>query len=130
MKAQVLRITAAMSGLSCESIALVLAVGLVLGTFPVFGCPTVFCLLAAVCLKVSLPALQLVNQLSSPLQLLLLLPLARAGSRILGSPAPIAAQFGSAALHAIAGWFCICVPLGFVLYIALMCVLRRRRPAR
>lgn len=125
-----LRWRVAMGGLSCERIALILAVGLVLGTFPVFGCPAVLCLLAAVCLKVSLPALQLVNQLSSPLQLLLLLPLARAGSRIFGSPVPGATQIGSAVLHAIAGWFCICVPLGFMLYITLMCVLRRRRPAR
>ena len=117
------QLAAVMRGLSAERIALILAVGLVLGTFPVFGLPTVLCLAAAVCLKVNLPALQLVNQLSSPLQWLLLFPLEHAGSRLFGP----ASKLSGAVLHAIAGWFCICVPLGFVLYLTLMCVLRRRR---
>ncbi len=117
------RLAAILHGLSAERIALIVAVGLVLGTFPVFGLPTVLCLAAAVCLKVNLPALQLVNQLSSPLQWLLLFPLEHAGSRLFGP----ASQLGSVMLHAIAGWFCICVPLGFVLYLTLMYVLRRRR---
>ena len=117
------KLAAACKGLSSERLALIVAVGLVLGTFPVFGLPTVLCLGAALCLKVSVPALQLVNQISSPLQWLLLFPLERAGSRFFGP----GSQLGSVVLHAIAGWFCICVPLGFVLYLTLMCVLRRRR---
>ncbi|SPE29576.1 conserved exported hypothetical protein [Candidatus Sulfopaludibacter sp. SbA3] len=125
------RFTASICGLTGEHVALILAVGLVLGTFPVYGCPTILCLMAAVYLRVNLPALQLVNQLTSPLQLALLLPLARAGSRIFGSPAagvaPAAWQLGSALLRAVGAWFCICVPLGFVLYLTLMCVLRLRR---
>jgi uncharacterized protein (DUF2062 family) len=131
MKRLLARLTAATAGLSCESVALILAVGLVLGTFPVYGCPTILCLLAAVCLKVSLPALQLVNQLTSPLQLVLLFPLARAGSRIFGSPAsgaaPAVSQMASAMMHAVGAWLCICVPLGFVIYGTLMFALRRRR---
>ena len=120
------RLALAVKGLSAERIALILAVGLVLGTFPVFGCPTVLCLAAAVFLKVNLPALQLVNQLSSPLQWLLLLPLERAGSRILAFPAVTTTHIGALAIHAVAGWFFICVPLGFVLYLTLMLLLRRR----
>lgn len=123
MRQSVRKLAAVTKGLSAERLALILAVGLVLGTFPVFGLPTVLCLGAALCLKVSVPALQLVNQISSPLQWLLLFPLERAGSRFLGP----ASHLGSMVLHAIAGWFCICVPLGFVLYLTLMCVLRRRR---
>ena len=116
------QLTTLLRGLSAERIALILAVGLVLGTFPVFGLPTVLCLGAAICLKMNLPALQLVNQLASPLQWLLLFPLEHAGSRLFGP----ASHLGSVVLHAVAGWFCICVPLGFVLYLTLMCVLRRR----
>ena len=123
MRQAVRKLAAATRGLSAEHVALILAVGLVLGTFPVFGLPTVLCLGAALCLKVSVPALQLVNQISSPLQWLLLFPLERAGACIFGS----GRQWGSVVLHAIAGWFCICVPLGFVLYLTLMYVLRRRR---
>ena len=122
-----------MQGLSGASIAIILAVGIVLGTFPVYGCPTVLCLLAALLFRLNAPALQLVNQLSSPLQLALLIPFARMGERILGAPsAPsngILSRFGELTLHAIAGWLCTSVPLGILLYFVVSCALRRRRTA-
>jgi uncharacterized protein (DUF2062 family) len=127
-------LAASVHGLSGDSMAIVLAVGLVLGTFPVYGCPTVLCLLAALVLRLNAPALQLVNQLSAPLQLALLIPFARLGERILGSPATasssLLSRFSELTLQAVAGWFCIAVPLGFLLYLALSYALRRRRPAR
>jgi uncharacterized protein (DUF2062 family) len=120
--------------LSGDSIAIILAVGLVLGTFPVYGCPTVFCLLAAVALRLNAPALQLVNQLLSPLQLALLIPFARLGERVIGSPATashsILSRFSEFTLQAVAGWLCISVPLGILLYFVVAQTLRRRRPAR
>ena len=134
MKAVASRLAASVHGLSGDSMAIVLAVGLVLGTFPVYGCPTVLCLLAALVLRLNAPALQLVNQLSAPLQLALLIPFARLGERILGSPATasssLLSRFSELTLQAVAGWFCIAVPLGFLLYLALSYALRRRRPAR
>ena len=133
MKAAALRLAASMQGLSGDSIAIILAIGLVLGTFPVYGCPTVLCLLAALVFRLNPPALQLVNQLSSPLQLALLIPFARMGENILGSPATspnsILSRFSELTLQAIAGWLCICVPLGILLYLVLSYVLRQRRPA-
>ena len=120
-----------MEGLSSEDVAQILVVGFVLGTFPVLGCPTIFCLVAALRLRLNVAALQLVNQLSSPLQVVLLLPLAHAGSRIFGSPvsasAPLVSRAGAGMLHAVEGWGCICLPLGFVLYSAVICALRRWR---
>jgi uncharacterized protein (DUF2062 family) len=134
LKAVASRLAASVHGLSGDSMAIVLAVGLVLGTFPVYGCPTVLCLLAALVLRLNAPALQLVNQLSAPLQLALLIPFARLGERILGSPATasssLLSRFSELTLQAVAGWFCIAVPLGFLLYLALSYALRRRRPAR
>jgi uncharacterized protein (DUF2062 family) len=107
-------------------------VGLVLGTFPVYGCPTVLCLLAALSLRLNAPALQLVNQLFSPVQLALLIPFARLGERILGTPAAasnsILSRFGELTLQAIAGWLCISVPLGILLYFVVSRTLRRCRP--
>ena len=133
MKAVASRLVASVHGLSGESMAIIFAVGFVLGTFPVYGCPTVLCLLAAVVLRLNAPALQLVNQLSSPLQLALLVPFARLGERILGSPATasnsILSRFSELTLQAIAGWLCISLPLGILVYIALSYALRRRRPA-
>jgi uncharacterized protein (DUF2062 family) len=122
-----------MQGLSGDSIAVVLAVGFVLGTFPVYGCPTVFCLVAALVFRLNAPALQVVNQLSSPLQLALLIPFVGMGERILGSPAArpdgILSRFSQLTLQAIAGWFLIAVPLGVLLYIIVSYGLRRLRPA-
>jgi uncharacterized protein (DUF2062 family) len=129
-----MRLAASLQSLPGDSIAIILAVGLVLGTFPVYGCPTVFCLLAAVALRLNAPALQLVNQLLSPLQLALLIPFARLGERVIGSPATashsILSRFSEFTLQAIAGWLCISVPLGILLYFVAAQTLRRRRPSR
>ena len=129
-----MRLVASLQGLPGDSIAIILAVGLVLGTFPVYGCPTVFCLLAAIALRLNAPALQLVNQLLSPLQLALLIPFARLGERVIGSPATashsILSRFSEFTLQAIAGWLCISVPLGILLYFVAAQTLRRRRPSR
>ncbi len=121
------KLAAATAGLSPDKIALIVALGLVLGAFPVYGCPTILCGLAAIALRLNLPALQLVSQIATPVQIALLVPLARTGSWMLGSRA----GFGGAVCNAMAGWLCICVPMGVLLYFTLGYVLRRSagRPA-
>jgi len=127
-----LRCLASVEGLPPERAALLLSVGLVLGVFPIVGLPTVLCLLAALGLRLNFAALQLLNNLSSPLQLALLLPLTRAGAWLCGDAVPdggtAAGRFGAAAVHALAGWGCICVPSGILLYLVLIPIMRRRRP--
>jgi hypothetical protein len=126
-----LRIVSPIRDLSAEDVALILALGLVLGAFPVYGCPTILCVLASLALRVNFPALQVVNQLSWPLQIAMLVPLARLGSRIIAPSGGLAATFagrlGATVLQAIVGWFCVCIPLGILLYIALAYLLRRNR---
>ena len=131
MRAIVARFRAAIAGLSPASIALILAVGLVLGVFPVYGCPTVLCIAAAVILRLNVPALQLINQLASPLQLVLLVPLNRLGARVVHSliAPPDSWVIADAARDAIVGWLCLCVPLGIVLYFVLAHALRRNAAA-
>jgi uncharacterized protein (DUF2062 family) len=135
VKALALRLQASLAELTPEQIALVLSVGLVAGVFPMMGIPTVLCLLAAFGLRLNFAALQLVNNVSSPLQLALLLPLARAGRWFCGGVAPAGGSWtgaiGLAALHAVTGWACVCVPLGAVLYASLIFFLRTSmcRPA-
>ena len=108
-KAAALRFAASLQCLSGDSIAILLAVGIVLGTFPVYGCSTVLCLLAALVFRLNAPGSHLVNQVSSPLQLMLLIPFARLGERILGShgtaPDGILSRFSEFTLQAVAGWF-------------------------
>jgi len=133
MKSLILRFRASVEDLSPEQLALLLTVGLVLGVFPVMGCPTILCLLAALGLRLNLAALQLLNNMSTPLQLALLLPLARAGTALWGGAAFAGGSWtgilGLAALHAVTGWACICVPLGGMLYFTLVFAMRRA-PAR
>ncbi len=119
------RFRASVAGLSPETIALIVAAGLVLGVFPVYGLPTLLCAAAAFVFRLNLPAIQVVNQLSSPLQFALWLPLGRIGARIVGGQA--AWSLIGASRDAIVGWFCFCVPLGFVLYLLLLIGLRQCR---
>jgi len=120
----------AKQGLAPETIALCVALGFVFGVFPVFGCPTIFCLLAALALRLNLPAIQFVNYLVYPLQLALLIPFVRLGDRLLQSATPqVGGVFGvlTSVLHAIVGWFCVSVPLGLILYVFVGSALRRSR---
>ena len=123
MRGIALKLAAATEGLSPHKIALIVALGLVLGAFPVYGCPTILCGLAAFALRLNLPALQLVNQMATPVQIALLLPFARTGSWIFGHRAGL----GGAVWNAVGGWLCLCVPMGVLLYFTLGYVLRRGR---
>jgi uncharacterized protein (DUF2062 family) len=141
VKAAAARFVVSIQGLSGESIAAMLALGLVLGTFPVYGCPTLMCVVAALVFRMNLPALQLVNQLTSPLQIALVYPFVKIGERVLGThggaggniPANLAAsnlacRFGEFTAQAIAGWICLAIPAGLLLYIVLCLALKGRRP--
>lgn len=124
MKTTARRLLISFAGLSPETIVLLVVVGFALGVFPVFGVPTILCALAAVILRLNLAAIQLMNQLSSPFQLVLLIPLTRVGAHMLGERD--AWSIAAATRSAIVGWFCVCVPLGLILYVLLRLLLRLR----
>jgi len=69
-------------GVTPEKIALSIALGAVIGVFPVLGSTTLLCAAAALFLRLNVPIIQLVNYLIYPLQLILFLPFLKAGSRI------------------------------------------------
>jgi len=128
MKRAGARFRASVAGMSPESAALLLTIGLVLGVFPVYGCPTVLCALAALLLRLNLPAVQLVNQVTSPLQFALLLPFSRFGALVSGGSTLRGAwQVAGMARDAVLGWCCLSVPAGIVLYFVLVSTLRRCR---
>ena len=130
MRSRIAGLAAATASLSREEAALILVLGLALGTFPVVGCPTLFCAIAALTLRLNATALQLVNQLSSPIQLALLLLFVRIGWHVaLPASAPAFWKTGALMLQAITGWCLISIPCALLLYVALLFVLRRsRRP--
>jgi uncharacterized protein (DUF2062 family) len=131
-------------GITPEKIALSIALGAVLGIFPVLGSTTILCAAAAFVFRLNLPAIQLVNFLIYPLQLILFLPFLQAGSRITGA-APVTLSmkevFGmiksdpwslikmlwTASLGAIAIWMVISPLVVAAVYFTLAPVLRRLR---
>jgi uncharacterized protein (DUF2062 family) len=67
-------------GMSPEKIALTIALGIVLGVTPVLGSTTLLCTGAALLLGLNLPAIQLVNGVTYPLQFILLIPFYKLGA--------------------------------------------------
>jgi len=94
-------------GLSPRLLALSLAVGLVVGIFPVLGTTTVLCTLVAATLRLNLVAVQVVHFAMTPVQLLTIIPFVRVGEWALGSaPQPLSIGAGldliaQGAMHAI-----------------------------
>ena len=77
-------------GITPQKVALTLALGAVLGIFPILGATTLLCAVAGVWLRLNQPIIQLVNYLVYPVQILLLIPFYRAGERLFGAtPVPI-----------------------------------------
>jgi uncharacterized protein (DUF2062 family) len=129
-------------GISPEKIALSLAFGLVLGTFPVLGSTTILCTLAVFLFGLNFPAIQIVNYFVYPLQLALLVPLLRAG-RILFHEPPLPFKLADilamirvspgaairvlwvATLHAIVAWLIVAVPVILLLNAVLRPTMRR-----
>ena len=129
-------------GVTPERIALSLAFGIVLGIFPVLGSTTVLCAAAAVIFGLNLPAIQLVNWLIYPMQLLLLVPFIRMGEKLVRA-APLQLSLAQilsmvradtphavstlwlAEVHAIFAWLLTGPPAIFLLYILLSRVLRQ-----
>jgi uncharacterized protein (DUF2062 family) len=131
-------------GITPEKIALSIAFGIVLGVFPALGWTTLLCLAAAAWLRLNLPAMQLVNLLVYPLQLILLVPFLRAGELLFRSPSMglslpqivglIHAGMWQAikvlwvvTVHGIVVWAILAAPAIFVIYKVLAPLLRRAR---
>jgi uncharacterized protein (DUF2062 family) len=129
-------------GVTPEKMALSLALGVTLGIFPALGWTTALCAIAALSLRLNLPAIQIVNYFMYPVQIALLIPFFRLGEWVFRAPrlaisvpqmyALIHANVWNAirllwttTWHAIVVW-CVVAPIiaGFV-YIILAPVLRR-----
>jgi uncharacterized protein (DUF2062 family) len=120
-------------GLTPKKIALALAVGVAIGVFPVMGTTTILGLAAASLLRLNLPALQLANWVIYPVQIAMIVPLARLGEWLTGSP-PVSFSvtevvartmadplgslglYGMTGLHGILGWITTAPLLVLMLY--------------
>lgn len=128
-------------GISPEKIALGVAVGVIIGIFPIIGSTTLLCTGVALLLGLNLPAIQLVNYLIYPLQIALLIPFYQFGAWLFGvEPLPLSVtqlvtmfktdfwssiqQLWALTLRAIVAWSLICLPAVAALYVILKPILR------
>ena len=122
-----------------------LALGAVIGLFPIIGTTTLLCTLAAVGLRLNLVAIQMANSAVYPLQILLLFPFLRTGEWLGGAePFPLVPsemvelmqslgwrsmlELGWSGLHAVFAWSLVALPLALLLAASLRPVLARLRP--
>ncbi|MFQ5675680.1 MAG: DUF2062 domain-containing protein [bacterium] len=129
-------------GLTPEKIVLGIAFGVTLGVIPVLGSTTLLCAIAAFLFRLNPAAIQLVNYLVYPLQILLLIPFYRAGEHLFRAEvlplsvsqvlALINEDFWGAVrllwdttVHAVVVWGILAPILGVILYAALLPLVRR-----
>jgi len=143
IKAKLLNLikTLLQEGMSLRRISLCIALGVALGIFPVLGTTTLLCAIAAFVFRLNLPAIQVVNYVVYPLQLILLAPFYGAGSWLFrGRNLPVFEEniidvlkndfWGSMAnlwdltLYAVFAWLIISPFLIFLLYILLKPVIQ------
>ena len=132
-------------GITPEKIALTLALGGVIGIFPILGATTFLCAVVGIWLRLNQPVIQLVNYLVYPLQIVLLIPFYRAGEHLFrADPVPIVnvpdlvARFGAdpgrflvdyglVGLYGITVWLLVAPPLAALAYALLKPLLLRLR---
>jgi uncharacterized protein (DUF2062 family) len=126
-------------GMSPQRLALTLALGFVLGCVPMVGVPTALCALAAVALKLNLPAIQAANYAAMPVQLMLMLPFMRMGHWMFSTGHEHAIEksllhdfslatlrsSGSMAGQAMGAWLVLAVPTMLLMTFTLTKVLQR-----
>jgi len=88
-------------GVTPEKIALSIGLGVALGVFPALGWTTALCAIAALVLRLNLPAIQAVNYFMYPAQIALLIPFFRFGEKLFRAPhLPISVSQIYALIHA------------------------------
>lgn len=130
------------TGSSPEQLAVAFSLGAIVGVIPLLGTSTLICTLLAFAFRLNLAALQLVNYLIFPLQILFFIPFFKAGG-FLFEPMDIplsvsqisdmlstdlwgtVQQFWFANLQALLVWLMLALPVYFVLYFILLQALRR-----
>ena len=132
-------------GITPQQVALTLALGSVIGIFPILGATTLLCGIVGVWLRLNQPIIQLVNYLVYPAQIVLLIPFYRAGERLFGAePVPIVnvpdlvarfgedplkflVDYGLVGLYGITVWALVAPLLVALIYVLLKPILERAR---
>ncbi len=133
-------------GVTPEKLALSVALGACIGSCRCSACRRVLCAALALALRLNMPAIQIVNYLLTPVQLLLIIPLLRFGEWLAGAARyPVTLDSGLALLsrgvmnavrvlwdaivHATLGWLVLAPCAALALYWILKPVFRKVAPA-
>jgi len=132
-------------GATPEAVSAAVVVAFALAIVPVIGVTTLLCLLAGRLFRLNHIVMQVVNHVSYPLQLILLVPFVRLGETLTGAE-PIAlsptalidefnrsfggfvAKFGMAYAHGLLGWALTVPPACWLLHLLLRRLFRRFVP--
>lgn len=131
-------------GASPERLAWTIALGVVLGVFPIMGSTTLVCFVVGWALKLNQPVLHVFKAVVYPLHLGLILVFIHMGERMFGvtplslsipqllerfqaDPMGFARDFGMAAVHGVVAWAVVAPPAAWVVRTAVLPVLRRLR---
>jgi len=127
------------SGLTPHKLALTVAFGVSLGILPMPWGTTLLCALVAFIFRLNQACIQIVNYLSYPLQLVLLVPFYRLGARLF-PPADVAAfaggregmsqylsQLGGVTFRAVTAWLVVAPGVALLLYVTLLPLFKRRQ---
>jgi uncharacterized protein (DUF2062 family) len=129
-------------GASLERVAWTIALGMVVGIFPIMGTTTLVCLIVGWPLRLNQPVLHVFRVVVYPLHLALILVFIRLGERLYGVPlisfsipqlvakfkeAPMnfVREFGMAAWHGVSAWLLIAPLAAWLIKLAAMPILRR-----
>jgi uncharacterized protein (DUF2062 family) len=129
-------------GLSPVKLSIAISVGATLGLCPVFGTTTIICGLLAIIFRLNMAVLQLVNYLMLPLQLIILIPLIKAGEYIFSAgSSKLTAQMildafkdswlngmkevGHILIMGAGAWAIIIIPLGLILFLILVPTIKK-----
>jgi hypothetical protein len=72
--------------MSPQRLALCVAIGVVVGNIPILGVSSILCAAVALAFRLNLPAIQIVQAVMAPTQLLLIIPFVRLGEWLLRAP--------------------------------------------
>ena len=129
-------------GITPEKLALTIAIGALLGTIPMLGTTTILCTIAAFAFGLNLAAIQLINGIVYPLQLILIIPFLKAGAWVFRASDftfTLSQLFGLAkagvwhaittlwvaTVHAIVVWLIAAGLSSFILYFVFRVILKR-----
>ncbi len=129
-------------GATPEKIALTVALGVIIGAFPVIGPTTLLCTVAALILRVNMAAIQFVNYTTYPIQIITILPFYKFGAYIFGDKTfniPLEEFtgmfrqdiwgslifFGNVIFHAVVAW-CLVAPIaGGLIYFSVLYLIKK-----